>query len=832
MPVADLIIRLRDQASGGLGKIGGAIAGLGGGAAKAAAGTQNFTESIRNGVLQANAVTFALGKAQQAVGFLNSKFEEAKNLQLEQITAATTFSSLTGQSAEEAGRFIENLNSRLAKSAASLPGATQDYKNLATTIQDNVLEAFKDPSGKLNQKGFEDSLTSISESFGALTAASTKMTGNTALGLTKALSGASTAELRSIAFFEQNPVILNEIDKQLNAQGKTLKDLNIKERVALIQQVGKKFITEDFKKQAGESVDGLIQSFNSTLFDPSEGLFGIMKDLDPSVDGVQSAFKSLNEGLIEVIGPEGIVFQFAELLQLAGVSFPQPMAVLKGAIDFGVAGLKKVNEGLSYLKAFFKAGGDLTGGLRLAAGLIAPSGGSFLNNLPQTIFNLGAQFGGLLDRVVKQAGPLFNQGVGAISKFFSDPGKLASIGQELGVAAGSAIGRIGGALIGFLGQVDYPQLLVGIGRAAIAIGAGLLSFLASLVGGMALAQASGTGSLLSNLGAATMGAFNTFTLAIAQTLVDGMGLVGSLVKSTLGRIPLIGAVISGLLDFQLGGAQALVSSGLGGLFTYITTALSTGWAAITASAGQVVAAGLTQAASAILGPLGNIPLVGSTIGAFVSVQLGAFEALITGGIGGLFTYIVEAGKALVASLQQKINGFIEQARSIPGVGGFIPAPLPPTQAATVGRPIAVGVTSRYRGAVGTAAGGFLGNLVAAAQKELANMPSGAGLVMANSSETIIPQGLLGAALGAILPTLTAAAPAPVGTALGAILPAISAAAPAPVGALAPALTTPAGAAAPNITVNINGANADPQQIASEVIARIQGLFDAAGSAQL
>ncbi len=120
-------------------------------------------------------------------------------------------------------------------SAATLPGATQEYKNLATSIQDNVLEAFRGLDGEVDLQGFEDTVTSISESFGALTASSTKQVGNTAMGLTKALSGASVAGLRTNMFFEQNPVILNEIEKKLQELGvETLSDLDIKTRVKLM----------------------------------------------------------------------------------------------------------------------------------------------------------------------------------------------------------------------------------------------------------------------------------------------------------------------------------------------------------------------------------------------------------------------------------------------------------------------------------------------------------------------------------------------------------------------------------------------------------------------
>jgi hypothetical protein len=464
MAVVDLVIKLTDRATSGIKGIGAALSGLGSSASSAASQTQGLSGAIASGVLQANAIQFTISKASEALGFLNSKFEEAKNLQLANITASTTFSSLTGQSYEQAAEFIDRLNNRLAASAAALPGATQDYKNLAIAVQDNVLEAFKDPAGKLNQKGFEDTLASISESFGALSAGSNVAIGNTTLGLSKALGGASTSELRQIQFFEQNAVILNEIDKRLAKMGKsTLKDLNIKERVKLLEEVGKKFITQDFIREAGGSADALIQAYQSSLFDPSAGIFGIMRDLEPNTKGVQSAFSSMNEGLAQLIGPSGVMTNLGNLLTAMGIELPDPMAMLKTGIDFLVGGLKKVNATLTQATAFFKGGGEFS-----------------LDAVSKFIFQLGTGLEGVLLNVGNKASSMFSSGVGIISKYLADPMVFYRLGDSLG----NFLGRAVGAAITFGSKVNYPQLLLAVGRAALALAIGLGGSLVGFVEGV------------------------------------------------------------------------------------------------------------------------------------------------------------------------------------------------------------------------------------------------------------------------------------------------------------------------------------------------------------
>lgn len=728
MAVADLIIRLKDQASSGLGRLGGAMGGFTKQTAQAASGAGGLAGAMRDGILQADAIKFGIQKATEAIGFMNSKFEEAKNLQLEQINAASSFAALTGQSSEQAARFIENLNSRLAVSAASLPGATQDYKALAIAVQDNVLEAFKDPSGTLNQKGFEDTLISMSESFGALTAASTRDIGNTSLGLSKALGGASVAELRSIAFFEQNPVILNEIEKQLKAQGKELKDLSIADRVKLLQTIGQKFITDDFKRQAGESVDGLLQSFNSMLFDPGAGIFGIMRDLDPATDGVQSAFSSMNQVLIEVIGSNGVLTQFGDILKAAGVELVDPMAVLKGAIDFAVGGLKRVNQGLTYLKDFIKAGGSLGDAFRLGLALFPRFDAQSIVDQGIGFFtNFGDRVGEMIGKLGGMVAPLFNQGVQIIGGYFTS-GDAAKKLYEISVAYGGMLGKMNGAVISFLSQIDYPQLLITIGRVTLGVIGAIGIAVAGLIGGWAIGILPGLGAAIGNIGGSIWRSLDDYLLALGQTAIDAIGLLMMPIRATIGRIPGIGGVVQGILD----------------------------------------------------------------------AQLGALQALLTGGLGGMFTYIINTGKSIITAVQQKMGEVVNEARSLPVIGSVVNALVPPTP----GNAIAAG--ARYSGQIGWAAGGFLGDLFGAAQTEMRRMPTGANLMLANSSETILPAGMLGTLIRTLVPVAA---------------PNVNVAAPAASGGN-------------TFNITVNGGNGDPQAIAQAVIAAIQSQFEAEMDVQI
>lgn len=686
MAIVDLIVKIRDQASSGIGRIGGALSGLSGRASEAAAKTKDTTASLRDAILQADAIKFGITKAGEAYSFLNSKFEEAKNLQLEQINAATTFASLTGQSSEQASRFIEKLNDSLAKSAATLPGATQDYKQLSIAIQDNLIDAFKDPSGTLNQAGFEKTLISMSESFGALTAASTKDIGNTSLGLSKALSGASISELRQIAFFEQNPVILNALEKELAAQGKQLKELNPQARVELLEKIGKKFITDDFKKKAAESVDGLLQSFQSTLFDPSAGIFGIMRDLDPATDGVQSAFSSMNAALIEVIGPSGVFFQLSDILTAAGINLPDPMRLLKRGIDFAVGGLKQVNQGLTYIKDFVKAGGSLTDTFRLAVGMITSQSSSLSDTLT-----------GFLPKIGERVSTFINS-IAASASF---------VGEWAANLIDSILGFIGNRIVSFVVTADF-------GSVASIIGA-VTSSVVNFVGGFLGSLDSGTYLTL----AAGLAAAALIPPLIGAVATVATGLAAAFIAGTAG-LPLLLVVAAGVAIGAL--AKVVIER----------------WDDIKVA----VVSFFTPIGQTIIGGLG---LILGIFAADRALIIGSIKRL-SEGIVGMFenaydTLAVMLGKETLGQQRANQAAAAAEQRYQDAVA----------QKSLAAQPLPIAVGARYSGGIGSAAGGFLGNLITAAQKEMVNMPGGAELLVANTSETIVPQGMLGSLLKAVMP---------------------------------------------------------------------------------
>ncbi|MFA9201144.1 MAG: hypothetical protein ACEQR8_08155, partial [Cypionkella sp.] len=543
----------------------------------------SFNKSISGAILTTDALKFGLkkmiegamgslpGQISQVVGgaLKGGGLSEAVNVQLETNTATSTLAALTTLDIGGAAAQIDTLNKRLAESAAALPGATQDYKRLASVLSDNLIGAFKDVSGNLDTDAYVDSLSKISESYGALTASTTRDTGNTALALTRALGGASESQLRQFAFFEQNATALNQINRLLAKAGaESLADLNIEGRVKLLEAVGDTLITQDFKDLAENSVDGLLQSFRSALFDGSTGIFGLNRDLDSALEGTQSVFTSFNEILRGTIGQNaddmGLLFRVVESAKAAGANIGDPLMAQKTILD---AIALSVENAKTKTDAFFQS----TGGQALISVYNAVSGvmNSILMNTGelQTAFvGIATVVGGPVGAAValiatnfERAFPIVNEiGAGIYSLFQASVPLVQAFGDTLMGLAEQAMPLLRAGFDSMLAVMQQLQPL------AAGIGGGIMS-VAGSVGERVSAIASGAGSSIGGISLSNPFAGGSGLESDAAPDAIGMsgfgsGAMGELQQGAESLSPILGniAEIMGAIFGLVGSTGALV----------------------------------------------------------------------------------------------------------------------------------------------------------------------------------------------------------------------------------------------------------------------------------
>ena len=597
-------------------------------------------KSISKAILATDFIKFGLKKAVEgALGTLpgqvsqviagtlsgGSNLGQGIQLQLETNTAVSTLAALTNLDIGGAADQIDALNKRLAASAAALPGETQEYKNLANVLSDNLIGAFKGIDGTLDTSGYIDSLSSLSESFGAITASTTKDTGNTALALTRALGGATESQLRQFAFFEQAPTALSAISSKLAQTGvESLADLTIEGRVKLLEAVGNTLITDDFKKLAENSVDGLLQSFRSSLFDPTTGILGLNRDLDSGLKGTQSVFTSFNEVLRGLIGQSsddmGLLFRIADSAKKAGLNIGDPLANQKRILD-------AIAQSIEYAKTktddFFQAP---------AGQLIISVMNSVQSAIQAVLGDADALKLAFTVAGTVVAGPFG----GAFAFAVANAERVLPVLQEVG----------GGVVSLFQAAVPYVQqladLLLTIAERAAPLASGFLGGISSGIGAIASGGLGGlVGGVSSGIGAIASGGIGGLGDTLSSGLSSGLSGISSL---------------GGTLGSGLGGGGASFgedTSGGGGMAAFGAEKIA-----------QIQAA--FEGLGPILSNIGEIfSSIGSTLGSIVNLAIGLapsfapFTEAVTSLVSGVFAGLAETFDRVFGGIRENSAGIAE-----------------------------------------------------------------------------------------------------------------------------------------------------------------------------
>ncbi|PHJ59599.1 hypothetical protein VF14_09005 [Nostoc linckia z18] len=700
--LVDLIIRARDGASdifdrirrrlGLLGRDGGDAGG-------------NIGDALFGAILKANLLGQALNAVGNAAQFMGQKFEEAKKIQLDTVSAAGTFAALTGESYKESEKFVTSFGAELSKIAGALPGATADYQKVANSIMDNVIPAFKDANGVLNKGEFQKNLTDITKQMTLLGISSGTDAGAVGMFTARLLDG-NIASARNLLFADNNPAFINLLEQEMKKRGKVLNDmknLSSKERIEVVKAVSGKLITKDVIDAASNTVDGLIAGIQSSLFDPTSGVFGLLRDLSVG-EGQQNIMTAVAGGIKAV---QAFFDAGASILQALGVPSVDPMLALYNGINTFTGWVKKASDFATSLAKLAKGGGGgiggvsaifnkifdpdfLLGGLQKLTnsiqGFIKPDilvnafqgfmGGAqklfnptaILNGFEKFLGGINAWIGQFFSWLATSSGKIFSGGGGAIG--------FGLMGAKLGVFGGLLVGK----LIQFIINLPWGDILISIGNIALAA----IPFIVGLVASFRATVLVEIGRGLLSIGGKLLEGLNNIWLATSYTIsewlnsyISGWGEVGSFAVSS---------IQNWLANFANGWTE-VVNSAIASAQNFF------------ASLGQAIADMWNQLLSAITGSIGNvIGQAQSTIAAPVS----AIGNVVSDPIGTATSVVTNAGQSAF-NLGQNIAS---------GVGNLL---------------------GFYKGHIPTAAGGLLG----AFANESRNMPSGASPVVANSSEFIL-----------------------------------------------------------------------------------------------
>jgi signal transduction histidine kinase len=285
------------------------------------------------GAAMGSAITGALNGAKAAVGGLTSALSEAMEIQSSNISTAGDFMKLTGKSYAESIGFVDSFGKRMEALANDLPGVTAEYVKFGKGITDNLLPAFKNLDGSLQENSFKAALDEISKSASIRVATGDSTTAQAVRGVSRALQeGKTIAELERLKFFMDNPAVISLLKQETEKQGKSFESMSARQRAELLQKA--LAVPEEVINASKESIAGLLEGFRSSLLSPQTGLFGLLRDTDLGLSGDQSVFAALNVTVKKVLGPGGLFDQMAQTMKALGFSADPMKALFSGITRF------------------------------------------------------------------------------------------------------------------------------------------------------------------------------------------------------------------------------------------------------------------------------------------------------------------------------------------------------------------------------------------------------------------------------------------------------------------------------------------------------------------
>lgn len=340
-------------------------------------------------------------------------------------------------------------------------------------------------------------------------------------------------------------------------------------------------------------------------------------------------------------------------------------------------------------------------------------------------------------------------------------GKDTSVFGELGKTF-KAITEASGAFMGLFSGGQDP--MVSLANAIIGVRLWAESAKSFIEGATAKAGIGGlVSSIMSNLGAGITSTLKSVTdflmsgsmgsLGVQAGVILGQGIqqvIGLNIQGLMwvaesGLIGVLGAGIYGVGQFLVGALFGLLSQ-LPGI---IYSALESGLNLVAVGLLAVFTAGVALIGAAISGTWISVVAGFTSIGEAAS---GALAGIAAGAVG-YFSGVIEAIKGLGSA----ISGAIEGAKK--AVGSFVSGAIDGAKNAVSGM---VSGKSRYSGQglglvhsnmfsgsgqYGKVHSAYNGNMLDAMKTESARMPSGASLVVANSSELIVPRNRISEIMG-------------------------------------------------------------------------------------
>lgn len=467
-------------------KTGGNLKGMGD---KGTSAFKGMSGSIAAGVLQANLLTGALSSAVDVASSLGSAivgaFQEASQIQLDNVGLAADISAITGKAFSATREELRAISKEVERVGNAFPVADSLIADAQRGFLDDIYSANEEMGRGID--AITKDAASILPRIAVMAEKSNFSASEAARFSSQFINGQLTeAQLLNLDFFNRNKLFMTTVGDYLKDNGKELKELSKQELYNLYQAGLNAQVTDDYVKEAGKTVRGVWNSFTGKLFGENFGMLSLVRDLDDDTKGEQSVIAAAGETLAALFGDEGLVALTANILGKA------TGADDKTLLETTRSGLLEIKGWIDRLNSLLKTGsgieipefsqittrfGDeieslLSGGTDMLADIdfnqLAGRVSDWLSGL------LSGATEGLRNFDVSKLGGFFNEVIGSIGEWVS------GIDFEgLGGQAGQLLGEVFNTLGELVLSIDWSTIPPILLDAAI----GAVQFLAGALGG-------------------------------------------------------------------------------------------------------------------------------------------------------------------------------------------------------------------------------------------------------------------------------------------------------------------------------------------------------------
>jgi len=298
-----------------------------GGVSSGADGATGAISGMFGNLLGANLATAGIDLLISKVRQLGGAIQDAAKIQTTILASSSDIGTNLGVPIDQAQQIVERMNIKIAGLAAALPGSTQGYTAVFNALGSAIAKQHRG-----NVEEFEKTAADITKRVGVLASIRNIDPSHSGGVIERLISGnGGFGELALNDILQKNAVFKQALIDGMAAMGidqKQWQQLSSQMRLQIVHQALRVATPDSLIDSFNGTVDSMLESIKSNLFDPLIGIFGMLRKVPSAagrsildaVQGFLQAWMSFSTSL-------------GHISKALGISF-DPLQPLIAVIDF------------------------------------------------------------------------------------------------------------------------------------------------------------------------------------------------------------------------------------------------------------------------------------------------------------------------------------------------------------------------------------------------------------------------------------------------------------------------------------------------------------------